>query len=185
MKLAIATTWDGEGISEGEVASVEVVQEGGALVIAICARAWGDPIPDGVVGRRDRLWEHEVVEVFLAEGARRDARYLEIEVGAHGHWLALSFDGYRRMREAEVPDSVDHARAEGEWSAVVRVAPEVVRAALPGGIGAWNAYAIHGVGAARRYLAAVPVPRGLYAGPDFHRLEHFLAAERGEGVVPP
>ncbi|MBL8787424.1 MAG: hypothetical protein JNJ59_21150 [Deltaproteobacteria bacterium] len=176
MRLAIASTWDGMALTEGEVASVEVARDSDGLVIAMRARSWGDPIPDGPVGRRDRLWEHEVVEVFFAEAARRDARYLEIEVGAHGHWLALSFDGYRTLRDDQVTVAVEHARSGVGWSAVVRVAPEVVRAALPGGIGAWNAYAIHGPGT-RRYLAAA-VPHEQYPGPDFHRLEHFVALAR-------
>lgn len=175
MRLAIASTWDGEALTEGEVASVEVARDGDGLVIAMRARSWGDPIPDGPVGRRDRLWEYEVVEVFLAEAARRDARYLEIEVGAHRHWLALSFDGYRTLQDDQVAIAVEHVHAEDGWQATVRVSAEVVRRALPEGIGAVNAYAIHGVGTQRRYLAAAPVSRGQYPGPDFHRLEHFVA----------
>lgn len=52
------------------------------------------------------------------------------------------------------------------WVAQVRLPV----AWLPSGCDRLNAYAIHGVGAARRYLAfrALGGER-----PDFHRLEHF------------
>ncbi len=47
------------------------------------------------------------------------------------------------------------------------------RSWLPPGPHRVNAYAIHGVGAARRYLAWAPSEG---EGPDFHRLEAFRPA---------
>ena len=46
---------------------------------------------------------------------------------------------------------------------------------LPPGLAAANAYAIHGEGSARRYLAWTPVPG---PAPDFHRLEYFAPLEQ-------
>ncbi|MBY0399504.1 hypothetical protein K2X89_04365, partial [Myxococcota bacterium] len=48
---------------------------------------------------------------------------------------------------------------------------------LPTGLCSANAYAIHGVGDARRYLAWHPVPG---PQPDFHRLELFPPIERAQ-----
>jgi hypothetical protein len=42
---------------------------------------------------------------------------------------------------------------------------------LPPGLGRVNAYAIHGQGANRRYLAAYSVGG---TAPDFHRLDRFV-----------
>jgi len=171
LSITIATTWDGAPAGADEAVHVEVDLAHGVGVV-IEAPYHGDPAPAGAPGRTDRLWEHEVVELFVAEGADRDARYLELELGPHGHWLALGFDGYRRIRRDDLV--IEHlAVIDGaRWRAVVRVAADglarvVARAA------AINAYAIHGLGASRRYLAAFPAPAGRYAGPDFHRLEHF------------
>jgi hypothetical protein len=48
----------------------------------------------------------------------------------------------------------------------------IPRAWLPRGADRVNAYAIHGRGPSRRYLAAFPVPGDQ---PDFHRLDRFGA----------
>ncbi|RCN30057.1 hypothetical protein ANCCAN_24178 [Ancylostoma caninum] len=48
------------------------------------------PDPPGIL---PGLWEYEVVEFFFANN--RD-QYIEVEVGPHGHWLCLLFDGIRK-----------------------------------------------------------------------------------------
>ena len=53
---------------------------GFTLSVSICAPYFGDPVPDGGVPGRPfyRLWDFEVVEVFLlGEGEK----YLELEFG--------------------------------------------------------------------------------------------------------
>ena len=168
MRLVIASTWDGLPVEDASLVEFAREGEGGDLVVRVEGPYAGDAAPAGPPGRTDRLWEHEVVELFLAEEASRDARYLELELGPHGHWLALGFDGYRR-RVCEDLALDFAARIDGErWSGIARVTgAEVARVVRR--IGAVNAYAIR----ARRFLAAHPVASGLHAGPDFHRLEHF------------
>lgn len=171
--LVIATTWDGGPVGADEAVTLEVDLARG-LVITIDAPFHGDAAPAGPPGRTDRLWEHEVVELFLAEAPDRDARYLEVELGPHGHWLALAFDGYRRRRLGDLVIVHDAVIEGSRWRAQVRMdAAELARALDH--IGAVNAYAIHGSGAARRYLAAHPAPASRYPAPDFHRLEHFAS----------
>ena len=46
-------------------------------------------------GRLWGLWEHEVIEIFIA-GA--NGTYLELEFGPWGHYLALSLDGIRKIK---------------------------------------------------------------------------------------
>lgn len=176
--LTIATTWDGVGLEAADKAVVTMLA-GDELVIEVDAPFAGDRPPHdpatgdvAAPGRTDRLWEHEVVEVFIAEAASRDARYLELELGPHGHWLALAFAGYRQRWVDNIVLSYE-ARIEADrWRGRARLSwLELSRAVT--GIEALNAYAIRGAGAARRYMAAWPAPAGVYAGPDFHRIEHF------------
>ena len=45
-------------------------------------------------GRLWQLWEHEVVEIFIAG---ENGHYLELEFGPWGHYLALTFSGIRQI----------------------------------------------------------------------------------------
>lgn len=173
IRLVIRTTWDGAELAAGEETSVEV-RLGDGLTVLVDAPYHGDPMPGGAPGRLDRLWEHEVVEVFLAEAPTCDARYLEVELGPHGHWLALAFEGYRRRVAEDLVLDLRAGRVGNDgarWRGVAHVASAELGRALSR-IGAVNAYAIHGAGGARRHLAACPVPAGRYEAPDFHRLQH-------------
>lgn len=138
-----------------------------ALKVEFEAPYHGDPPPPGPAGHTDGLWNHEVVELFLL-GA--DAHYLELEFGPAGHHLCLRLRGVRALAPAASAPVADYRCAirAGRWHGEATV--EVSE--LPAGLHACNAYAIHGVGAQRRYLAAQPVPG---PAPDFHRLERFVA----------
>lgn len=176
--LTIATTWDGAPLEARDQALVTLVSDGEALVIRIDAPYAGDAPPRtptgelAAAGRTDRLWEHEVVELFLAEAATRDGRYLELELGPHGHWLGLAFAGYRQLWVDNLAVSYEARIVGDRWTGEARVEwLELSRAVTC--IGVLNAYAIRGTGPGRRYMAAWPAPAGIYAGPDFHRIEHF------------
>jgi len=123
----------------------------------------GDPPPAAAPGPVDRLWDYEVVELFLLG---EDERYLEIELGPGGHHLVLALAGRRELVASGLPldfaAHIDGARWSGRASLPLH--------RLPPGLRAANAYAIHGTGPARRHLAAHPVPGPL---PDFHRLDAF------------
>ena len=191
VQLCIASTWDGALIPDDERATVTLRASADALIVEVTAQFHGDPPPatPPAPGGTWELWEHEVVELFLVAmpagdgegdgGAGGRPRYTELELGPHGHHLLLGLDGVRDPSpERALPLGAYEARVEGaRWTG---------RAALP-----WdsfparpssaasasseeplrvNAFAIHGVEAGRRYLAATPVPG---PHPDFHRLECF------------
>ena len=115
------------------------------------------------VGRLTLIGVSILASVFLlGEGQR----YLELEFGPHGHHLALRLRGSRNLEESGLPLEYE-ARQQGDrWTGHARVP----LAHLPPGLRAANAYAIHGRGPGRRYLAADPVPGAV---PDFHRLGCF------------
>lgn len=110
------------------------------------------------------LWEYDVVECFLVGAG---GRYLEVELGAGGHFLALSFSAPRVRSDAheDLALPVDFASDAAAWRARV-VLP---RALLPTGLCALDAFVIAG-GA---HLAYTPLPG---AAPDFHQPARFPEA---------
>jgi len=109
-----------------------------------------------------------VVELFLvgAPSAGAPVPYTEVELSPHGHYLVLRFEGVRRGVDAPAPVEVA-AWIEGDrWRGTARLPPEL----LPPEPWRVNAFAIHGRGQHRSYLAMAPVPG---PRPDFHRVELF------------
>ncbi len=175
---SITRTWDGRAVDDEHHVHCTLRDAGEALVWTIDAPWNGDPPPSGAdgqpapVGSTPGLWEHEVVELMLLGD---EDRYLELEVGPHGHYLALSLHGVRNavargmaLQVETRPLAADGAGPGGpRWSAAVTVP----HALLPPGPLRLNAFAIAGVGAARRYLALSPA---FGERPDFHVLSAFV-----------
>lgn len=157
MRLEICQTWDGRPVAES--ASVCVAVVGKRLHVVVDSPYYGDPPPSSPTGRLDGLWDHEVVELFI-RGAGGD--YTEIELGPHGHWLALRLRAIRVVCDRDL--HLDHAAqiVGKRWRGAASLALED----LPTGPWTGNAYAIHGVGLTRRYLVHRPTGG---ARPDFHR----------------
>ena len=176
MKLTLAHLWDGQPVPPSEHVHLVLGEWEGGLEIRVDAPGPWDPAPPGPVGPFWGLWEHEVVEVFVAgEGLS----YTEIELGPHGHHLVLRLEGPRQVVQRELPLDYTVSRAvgprsEGRWQGLARLD----RNLLPPGPHRMNAYAIRGEGSKRRYLAWQPVPG---VEPDFHQLSCFAPV----GVLPP
>jgi hypothetical protein len=156
--IEIAHTWDGSVLPPGGRTRVHLDLESDALRIDVDAPFAGDPPPVGF-GSVSGLWEHEVVEVFVFG---HDETYTEIELGPHGHWLVLRFDGVRRRvddgHEIQLTATIHGDRWRGAAWIHVGLLPE--RPAR------CNAFRISGREPNRRYEAAEPVPG---ERPDFHR----------------
>ncbi len=165
--LRVEGTWNGDPVEAAEQGEGRLRWEDGGLVVEVAAPFHGDPAPSGPPGPTPGLWEYEVVELFVAHGER----YTELELGPHGHHLLLRLDGARRVVASGLPVDYSARVAGSRWTGRARVAAEH----LPPEPWTGNAYAIHGVGHTRRYLAAYPV---WGEAPDFHRLEHFRPLER-------
>lgn len=161
----IERRWD--GAPAGVAIDFTLARIGDQLHLSVEAPLSGVPPPAAPAGRLWRLWEHEVFELFIAGPGEG---YLELELGPHGHYLALRLDPVRVIVEDELPLAEQRAWIEGaHWHAEAALAWNE----LPPGPHRFNAYAILGH-PARRHLALFP-PGG--SAPDFHRLEAFQALE--------
>jgi hypothetical protein len=171
LRLSIAHDWRGRELPSAEHAELLLARAGEVLRIEVDAPFFGDPPPTAAVGPTDRLWEHEVVELFIADDG---AHYLEVELSPHGHHLVLELSGVRRVVRSllaiEYRAVIDHAARR------FRGVAGVPASYLPDRAVRVNAFAIHGQGGARTYCAHSP-PGGQV--PDFHRLESFVPLQLG------
>lgn len=163
MRLDVEHTWDGSRLGDDEIVEIEVTSTPSHIFIEVHAPFHGDPAPPRPPGSCPRLWEHEVVECFFVAD---DERYLEVELGPHGHYLILCLNGPRKIEREGVDALYTVTRTSTRWAGRI----EVPRELLPGPIKSVNAFAIHGIGAERRYLAYHPLPG---ERPDFHQPSRF------------
>lgn len=162
-KLVISRLWSGEAADPSDIAMVEFRIEPDALMVRVDAPFHDDPPPAAPAGSTDRLWDYEVVELFLLGD---DSAYLEIELGPHGHYLVLQLKGERQLVKKGLAIAYKTETEGSRWRGDARIP----LSCLPPGIIRANAYAIHGRDEGRRYLAAFPVHGKT---PDFHRLSAF------------
>jgi len=167
VQLEIGCRWDGMALGEAERgAHVRLAAERDALWVEAVGRHAAAPrIPAAPPGSRvPGLWHHDVVECFLLAA---DGRYLELELGAGGHYLALAFDAPRRRRDDFARHTLDVAwqRDAGGWVARCRVP----RAWVPEPVTGANAFAI----ADGDHRAHAPVGG---SEPDFHRTDGYPRA---------
>ena len=163
MEIEFDSQWNGAPGETGEGAKIKVSKDGSLMRIEVEATLYNDPKPTAQPGPCDRLWEYEVVELFIAGVGEQ---YLEIEMGPHGHYLVLGLQGERNIVERciMVDYRTVHAHGRGRGVGFLHLT------LLPRGPHRVNAYSIHGEGDNRRYLAWRPVPG---EKPDFHQLESF------------
>ncbi|HEX2163359.1 MAG TPA: hypothetical protein VHM02_05370, partial [Thermoanaerobaculia bacterium] len=136
-------------------AALDLSAGGDSLVLSVDAPFHGDPPPPGPPGPTPGLWEHEVVELFVAgEGGADAVEYLEIELSPHGHHLVLRLRGVRRPFEEGLPLDFRATIAGHRW----RGEALVPRAWLPRPPHRAAAFAIHGPPAARHHLASLALP---------------------------
>jgi hypothetical protein len=160
LRIAIECHWNGAPARDprlhGEL-RLSARPEGLAVEAALPHQAPAR-IPAAPAGSRvANLWEYDVVECFLV-GA--DGGYLEVELGAGGHFLVLGFSAPRRLVDAheQLAPALEFARDAAGWRSTL-VLPWTL---VPGELVALGAFAIAG-GA---FLAAHPLPG---PAPDFHQ----------------
>ena len=162
--LRIEHTWDGQPLTHTELVELSYqITETGSLEVQIDSPFHGDPAPSVSPGSCWELWEYEVVELFLVG---ENGHYLELEFGPHGHYLALLLDGPRSVIRSQMTLTHNATVSDTRWRSHSIVPKDL----LPTRIVKHNAFAIHGQGQERRYLAHSPLP-----GPkaDFHQPQRF------------
>ncbi|PAV73389.1 hypothetical protein WR25_19153 [Diploscapter pachys] len=176
IRYVIDKTWDGNPLQH-EPIEVEMKwtferiagrPHKRAVKIVFDAPLFDDPEPSEPPGITPGLWDHEVMEFFFANN---QDQYLEVEVGPHGHWICLLFDGQRKCfnNGEDLELEIANKFIDDKWHCEF----EIPLAYFPAKISKFNSYHIHGEGDERVYAALHPVTDGSYEKPDFHRLQFF------------
>jgi len=167
LELRVERRWDGAPVEDPRLhARVRLQARADGLAFEASLPHQASPrLPSAPPGARVAdLWEYDVVECFVSG---RDGRYLELELGAGGHFLALQFDAPRRCCDALEglrPALAHRADARG-WTASLLAPWSIVPAEVAG----VNAF----VAAGGVLLAHHPIPG---PRPDFHQPQRFPAA---------
>jgi hypothetical protein len=170
--LRVDRLWSGQPLAPDQHAELRLAAAGDGLLLTVDAPFHGDPPPPGPPGPTPELWEHEVVELFVAgagaasEGLGDTVEYLEVELSPHGHHLVLRLAGVRRVVEAGLELDFRAVVAGGRWRGEARLP----RAWLPPPPHRAAAFALHGTAGRRRHLSSLPLPGD---GPDFHQPHRF------------
>jgi hypothetical protein len=176
--IPIERDWMGAELPDTDRALVMLSLVTDELVVTFDASYFGDPPPPSAAGSTPRLWEHEVVELFIVD---QGDHYLELELGPHGHYLALELRGVRQIvhegMELAYEVRIEPRDEESQGAGPIgryRGTARIPMSYLPIPPARVNAYLIHGRPDARCYHAHTAVPGNK---PDFHRLQHFALLE--------
>jgi len=168
IELEIRQTWDGTPVEEAHWIRLTISVQASILRIDVDAPLYGDPAPRSAPGPTDRLWEFEVVELFISGIG---SAYTEIELGPHGHHLVLQLKDIRSPSKSRIPIDYAAQKLGTRWTASAQIPIDL----LPDGPHRINATAIHGVDEKRTYLSLGVLPG---TQPDFHQPRHFPVEAR-------
>jgi len=158
--IRIESEWNGAAVAGNHWITIHLLDCGEELEVRVSAPHYNDPAPPpGPPGPTDRLWEFEVVELFIY-GANQ--QYTEIELAPSGHHLVLQLDGIRNPKRSLLPIHYTATIHSDQWTGTARINKKL----LPPSPNRINATAIHGSGKERTYLSWVPLPGNT---PDFHQ----------------
>ncbi len=118
-------------------------------------------------GRRDHLWDRDVVEAFLQPDPAREHFYREFEVGPNGMWIDLDiFPGGRADLKSGMQRSVVLDRETHTWFAELAIPVSALTTHFdPATIWRVNFYRVEGKKEPRAYLAWQPTRT---PQPNFH-----------------
>jgi hypothetical protein len=165
VELAIERYWDGRPCPDARLhGRVRLERSDPGLVVTASLPHQSPPsVPDAPPGSRvANLWEYDVVECFLVG----ESTYLEVELGAGGHFLVLDFSAprVRRREYADFAPRLAFSPSGERWTSGIVIPWDMV----PPGLTALNAFVI-----VRDHLLAYHPTPG--AAPDFHQPSTFPA----------
>jgi len=125
---------------------------------------FADSDPDG---RRDQLWDRDVVEAFLQPDPSRDHYYKEFEVAPNSMWIDLDiFPGGRSDLKSGMKRSVYLDRQAHSWNAELAIPMKSLTERFdPEATWRVNFYRVEGQAEPRTYLAWQPTNT---PQPNFH-----------------
>ena len=172
--VAFCADWQGLNPQPALLTQAQVLWSDSALYLRFechfrTLTVFADSDPNG---RRDRLWDRDVVEAFLQSDPSRQHCYKELEVAPNGMWIDLDiFPGGRSDLRSGLHHSVSVNQAERLWTAELAVPWQSLTERFDPAL-TWRAnfYRVEGAAEPRQYLAWQPT-RTLQ--PDFHVPEHF------------
>jgi len=123
-------------------------------------------------GRRDQLWDRDVVEVFIQTDATQPRRYWEFEISPNGMWidLEISPEG-KRDPESGMKSNVVHSHPEKLWIATIALPMNIFTAQFDASAN-WrlNFFRVEGASEPRFYSSWQPT---YTPQPNFHVPEAF------------
>lgn len=168
LALEIERRWDGSRCDDPRLHG-RIALSATSVGLSIEGRV-PDPGPLRIPNAPERsrvadLWHYDVIECFVVGAS---GRYLEVELGAGGHFLVLTFDAPRRRcdEHESLRPGLEHARDARGWRAAITLPWECI----PEPVCGLNAF----LAARGEHLAFHPLPG---AEPDFHQPARFPSAE--------
>lgn len=166
-EMKISRDWDGRDLEKSFEITLHLDLDRNMIEFEITAPYYRNPVPPCPPGPTWKLWEYEVVEIFLVFDHHR---YLEIEVGPHGHYLCLELDGIRKIKRSLISGQVNaQIHAQNQHYGI----QAAFLATLPlGALRSLNAYAIFQEEGKRVYATYHPIALANEA-PNFHLIDRF------------
>lgn len=167
--ISFCSDWQGKNPDPGRETRVQVSWSERTLYLRFECRyrellVFEDSDP---CGRRDHLWDRDVVEAFLQPDPSRPLFYREFEISPNGMWIDLDiFPGGRADLKSGVQRSVYLDAGSRTWTAELGIPlPALTESFDPSAIWRANFYRIEGSREPRAYLAWQPTHT---PQPNFH-----------------
>jgi len=172
--LSFDWDWQGRNVDPGRATKVRLLWTPQTLFLRFEARyrelsVFSDSEPSG---RRDQLWDRDVVEVFLQPDDSDPWVYKEIEIAPNGMWLDLNVN-HRAISDlhSKLRRRVAIARSAHVWTAEVAIPILALTAAFdPSKSWQVNFFRVEGAAEPRFYSAWRPTHT---PEPNFHVPEAF------------
>ena len=170
--------WQGKNPDSGRETRVQLLWSRECLYFRFQCRfrevsVFPDAAPNG---RRDKLWDRDVAEVFLQPDPSKPLHYLEFEVSPNGQWIDLAIDRTNVPHDLSDLKSglkrrvyLDEARKM--WTAELAIPMKSLAKRFdPGATWGVNFYRVEGKSEPRFYSAWSPTNTSV---PNFHVPEAF------------